>query len=294
MQIASLSPEQLEARFMLEEAPHWWLQSVTRGKKTLGKFREADHYASDEERLLDAWMQLEELLQTIPYGRADVILKKNKSDNVQNSVTLTVQWGNAPQRAGRAAIGSSLAPAHSAGSVTASAQNDGNMLLYMLEMQKEANKREAEAREAAHAREMETMRSLLETKFHAQSLEAEIEGMGQPSLNEELIRSVVDIGKAYLMRPPTLPPAQLGTAGQGSGQVIDPPPPPEVDAEGNRPGERRFSVDLALQHISVVRKNLPEYHINDVLHALALFTQQQPDQAKSTVTMLMQMVDSGR
>lgn len=289
MQIASISPEQLEARFMLEEAPYWWLQSSARGKETLGKFREEDHYASDEEKLLDSWMQLEELLGTIPYGRAKVILKKNKSDNLQNSITLTVQWGTAPQRApGRAGIGSSLAPA--------GAPNQNNMLLYMLEMQKEANKREAQAREAAHAREMETMRSLLETKFHAQSLEAEIEGMGQPSLNEELIRSVVDIGKAYLMRPPTqLPAAQLGTAGQGSGQVIDPPPPPPaVDAEGNRPAERRFSVDLALQHISVVRKNLPEYHINDVLHALALFTQQQPDQAKSTVMMLMQMVDSGR
>jgi hypothetical protein len=47
-------------------------------------------------------------------------------------------------------------------------------------------------------------------------------------------------------------------------------------------------VDKALQHIQVIRKNLPEYHVNDVIEALALFTQNQPDQARNVLGMLMQ------
>lgn len=276
MQLASLSVEQLHNRFMLEEAPYWWLYNATR-KELIGKFQDNDEdVVSDEERLLYAWMQLEELLNTIPYGRAKIILKKNKTDNVQNSPTLYVQWGAAP---GKAGIGSSLAPAF--------AQNDSSMLMTLLNMQEKANEREAIAREAAHAREMETMRSLLEAKFHAQSLEAEIEGMGAPTMSEELLRGVVDIAKTMMMRP-AAPAAALGTAGQGSGEKIDAPlPPPPVHEGQDLPGQRRFSVDLALQHISVIRKNLPEYNVNDVIEALALFTQQQPDQARHVIGMLM-------
>lgn len=286
MQIASLTVPQLEQRFFLEEAPYWWAYNGTRSKELLGKFREGEGYASDEERILDAWMQLEELLSTIPYGRARIVLKTSPSANVANSPTLTVQWGQAPDRTGgtRSAIGSTIGPAAA----------PDNMLLYMLEMQKEANARESQSREAAHAREMENMRALLETKFHAESLEAEIEGMSAPGMSQELIREGMGMVKAIFAQP-RLPaaPAALGTLGQGSGETIDAPlAPPTTDAEGNKPGERRFSVDMALQHISVVRKNLPEYHVNDILQALALFTSQQPDMARGMVGQLMSMVSN--
>jgi hypothetical protein len=281
MQVASLSIEGLEKRFFLEEAPHWWAYNATRSKDLLGKFREGESYASDEERLLDGWMQLEELLQTIPYGRARIILKKSASANVSQSPTLTVQWGKAPARAG---IGSTspFAPA--------SAHNNSDMLLQMLQMQEKNFERQEASRESAHAREMATMQQLLEAKFTAQSLEAEIEGMGGSTISEDLLRGFVDIAKTMVMRPGQ-PAAALGTLGQGSGEQVpvpEPPTPPQGDGQGELPGHRRFSVDKALQHIQVIRKNLPEYHVNDVIEALALFTQNQPDQARNVLGMLMQ------
>lgn len=281
MQVASLSIEGLEKRFFLEEAPHWWAYNATRSKDLLGKFREGESYASDEERLLDGWLQLEELLSTIPYGRARIILKKSASANVSQSPTLTVQWGKAPARAG---IGSTspFAPA--------SAHNNSDMLLQMLQMQEKNFERQEAAREAAHAREMATMQQLLEAKFNAQSLEAEIEGMGGSTISEDLLRGFVDIAKTMVMRP-AAPAAALGTLGQGSGEQVPAPEAPaasRADGQEELPGHRRFSVDKALQHIQVIRKNLPEYHVNDVIEALALFTQQQPDQARNVLGMLMQ------
>ncbi|MEM9525800.1 MAG: hypothetical protein AAGA31_04275 [Bacteroidota bacterium] len=282
MQIASLTIAQLEERFFLEKAPYWWAYHASRAKDKIGQFREGEEYASDEEKLLDAWMQLEELFKTIEYGRAKVVMKT--SQNATSGITLTVQWGQAPARPGRPGIGTtSHAPA--------AAQNN-NMLLYMLEMQKEANAREAQAREAAHAREMETMRALLETKFRAENLEAEIEGMGEPSMSEELMRGFIDIAKTMVGRPALPPPAAaLGTLGQGDSEPIAPPPPRDSDpGNPDPPGQRKFSVDLALQHIAVIRKNMPEYHINDILHGLALFTEHQTDQAKTYLGMMLQSV----
>ncbi|MFT6001231.1 MAG: hypothetical protein ACI81P_003700 [Neolewinella sp.] len=278
--LASLSVEQLHNRFMLEKAPYWWLYNATR-KEKIGNFIDDDESViSEEERLLYAWLQLEELLNTIEYGRAKVILKKNKSDNVQNSTTLYVQWGTQP---GRASIGSSSSFA------PASAHNNSNMLLQMLQMQEKNFERQEAAREAAHAREMGTMQQLLEAKFTAQTLESEIEGMGGSTISEDLLRGFVDIAKTMVMRPGQ-PAAALGTLGQGSGDQITAPAPPSITEEGQAepPGHRRFSVDLALQHIAVIRKNLPEHNVNDVIEALALFTQQQPDQARNVLGMLMQ------
>ncbi|MEM9929929.1 MAG: hypothetical protein AAF840_08935 [Bacteroidota bacterium] len=280
MQLASLSVEQLHNRFMLEKSPYWWLYNATR-KEKIGNFIDDDaSVVSDEERLLYSWMQLEELLNTIAYGRAKVVLKKNKSDNVQNSTTLYVQWGKSPGRS--PSIGST-------GFSPAAAHNNSDMLLQMLQMQEKNFERQEAAREAAHAREMATMQQLLEAKFTAANLEAEIEGMGAPTMSEELLRGFVDIAKTMVMRPAAPPPqAALGTLGQGSGeQVPAPAPAPTPDSSGELPGHRRFSVDKALQHIQIIRKNLPEYHVNDVIEALALFTQQQPDQARHVLSMLM-------
>ncbi|MEL6356234.1 MAG: hypothetical protein AAFQ37_04795 [Bacteroidota bacterium] len=93
MQIAPLHINQLRDRFFLEAAPFWWLSNASRQKELLGKFRDDDPSVDGEEKLLYSWMQLEELLATIPYGHARVILKKNVSDNVANSPTLYVKWG---------------------------------------------------------------------------------------------------------------------------------------------------------------------------------------------------------
>jgi len=278
MQLAPLTVEQLSNRFMLEKSPHWWAYRAG-SRDVVGKFREEEDYASDEEKLLDGWMQLEELINTHAHGKLKVVLKKNKSDNLDKSITLHVKWGAAPGRAG-AGIGASTSYA------PAFAPNPNDMLLQMLTMQEKNFERQEASREAAHAREMATMQQLLEAKFTAQSLEAEIEGMGGSSISEDLLRGFIDVAKTMVMRPAA--PAALGTIGQGSNEQIPspemPPPPPAAE---EKPGHRQFSVDLALRHIAVIRKNIPDYHVNDVIEALALYTQEQPEQAKQMLGMLM-------
>lgn len=295
MNVASLNIEELHNRFMLEQCPYWDLFNA-RGKDRLGKFRDDDDsIVSDQERVLYAWLQLEELLNTIPYGRAKITLRKSSSANAAAAITLYVQWGIAPTARSRAAgLGSStsLGPAYAPQGV------DSNPLMLIIKMQEETSRREAQAREAAHAREMDNMRLLLETKFEAQNLQSQIEGMqeGDGGGNMELVKDIVGMVRPFLMpavrgAQPAMAPAQLGTA-HGTGEVIaDPlPPRPAVDAEGNRPAERRFCVTTALDHISVIRKNLPEYHVNDIIHALAIFTQNDPVEANMMVGMLMQKV----
>lgn len=254
--VAALNIDQLQLRFQLEESPYWWLYNGHRAKEVIGKFRpEAAGYASPEEKMLDSWMQLEELIKTIPHGYGRVVLKKNATDNISSSITHFVSWGKAQN--GGASIGSSS---------TTNINNEA-MFERLMTMQ-----------QAAHEREMELMTKLLETKHHNENLNAAIEGMGEPSMSEELLRGGLDILKT-MVRPTS--PAMLGTAGVAEEQ---PAPPPT--GETNRP----FSTDQALADIGVIKAKLPGYHPNDVLRALALFCHQQPQEAHQYIGMLIKQV----
>ncbi|MEL6275043.1 MAG: hypothetical protein AAFU03_08075, partial [Bacteroidota bacterium] len=135
-----------------------------------------------------------------------------------------------------------------------------------------------------HEREMDMIKTLMESNFQNKVLEAEIEGMGQSSMSEELLRGGLDIVRQMVAKPQQ--PAALGTLGQSTSE---PTPTREQGAESRRP----FSVDQALQDIGVIRQCMPDYHTNDVLRALALFAKEQPDQAKTYIGMLIQSLNDG-
>ncbi|MEM6397781.1 MAG: hypothetical protein AAF741_15640 [Bacteroidota bacterium] len=263
--IASLTPEQLRQRFFLEESPYWWLQNATRKNELIGKFRDDDpEVRSSEEKLLYSWMQLEELLQTIPFGYGRVVLKKNPTDNIANSPQLYVSWG---QTQGK----------------TSSAVLSGTGGQY-LDMER-FYERMLTFQQKAHETQMEQMKTLMQMGFEKEQLEAEIEGLQEPGMNEMFLKEGMGLLRTVLAKP--RPAGQLGTLGEGSEAPASGTKPTASTAEGNRP----FSMDQAIGDINVIRKSLPGHHPNDVLRALALFCQSSPGQAESYITMLIQQVN---
>lgn len=257
--VATLTPEQLRNRFFMEAAPHWHIYTGATGKTMLSKFRDDDNTITEEEKVTYSWMQLEELFRTIDHGYGRIVLRKNPSDNLHLSPQYFITWGRADQNA----IGNAISPStirNTGGSM------EGVFYEKILQMQ-----------ENAHKQQMELMTSLMQAKFEKERLEEAVEGMGSPSMSEELIRGGVDILKGLVMQPRMQQStAQLGTLG--------------TEPATEQKTERPFSVDQVVADASVLKQVLPQYHPNDVIRAITLFAQGNPSQAGQYISMLMAQI----
>lgn len=252
---ASLTVQQLKDRFFLEQAPYWWAYDARKRNECRSKFRSEEDIPKEE--LLEwSWLQLEELISVHPSGHFRIVLKKSPNENTQNAPTYYVRWGQ--QEAGQIASSQSIAPV-------------GNQWGQMMQMQQQFF-------EQLLRRE----RELAELRYENRRLEDDLNSAETPSIQHELLREGVGLLKGFVSRPRIQQPGALGTAGQRPQEL-----PPESSSGSGRP----VSVDHLIQDAGATQKALPEYHVNDIYRAIRLFAEQQPDQARTYLGMLIQQLN---
>lgn len=262
----TLSVEQFRNRFFLEESPHWTVHNATRSSELMGRYHADKEFArTPEEVMIYSWMQLEEFFAAFSTGMGKVILRKNPSDNKVHSPTMYVRWGTQLGAAAGAGIGNS----------SMGMTNDQPSWAMMFQLQ-----------EKNHAKHLEMVKDMIHLQHEKEQMEAEIEGMGAPSLQETLITKGIDIASAVLMGGMApLPQGQLGTLGEG--------PTPEVnqvtEGEETPPAARPISFDQLRLAAEMIQTNV-SYHPNDVISAIALFCQQKPTEAAGYIGMLISQV----
>jgi hypothetical protein len=261
----TLSVEQFRSRFFLEESPHWTVHNATRSSELMGRYRPDKEFArTPEEIMIYSWMQLEEFFSTFSAGMGKVILRRNPSDNKINSPTMYVRWGT--QMGGAAGAG--------IGNTSMGMNNDQPSWAMMFQLQ-----------EKNHEKHLDMVKTMIELRHEKEQMEAEIEGMGAPSLQQTLITKGIDVASAFLMGGMApAPQGQLGTLGEGP--APDPAPQETVEVP---PLQRPISHDQLSAAAELIRANV-NYHPNDVISAIALLCQQKPTEAAGYIGMLISQV----
>lgn len=262
----TLTVEQFRNRFFLEESPHWTVHNATRSAELMGRYRPDKEFArTPEETMIYSWMQLEEFFATFSAGMGKVVLRKNPSDNKINSPTMYVRWGQTQGAAAGAGIGNS----------SMGMNNDQPSWAMMFQLQERNNEKY-----------LDLVKTLMTTQFEKQMMEAEIEGMGEPSLQQTLITKGIDVASALLMGSMApAPQGQLGTLGEGP----TPAPASAPENEAAAPAARPLSHDQLVADAEMIRANVA-YHPNDVISAIALFCQHKPQEAAGYIGMLIAQV----
>ena len=265
--LAPLSIEQFHRRFLQEGAPYWWAFDAHRKREVVAKFRDDDPDMDDnEEKIEYAWMQLEELFQTHPYGHLMVVAKTSPTANKDKSATFYVKWGDSSQPSSYAA---------GRGGVAATTQQSGapgwQMFQFMLQQQQQF-----------YDQVLKNQGENVRLNFENQRLAEAIEGAEAPSMQQELLKE--GIGVLKTMMAPRIQPhpqtAALGTVGQKQR--------PSPDSDG--PAPRPVSLDAIMADVTLIRNSMPGYHINDVMRALALFASQNPQQAEMFIGPMIQQM----
>lgn len=270
----TLDVEQFRKQFFLQGCPFWTAHNASRSAEKIGQYvAEKEYTRNHEDAMIFSWMQLEEFFTNFSAGVGKFILKKNKTDNVRNGLTMYVRWG-AP--AGVAGIGNSVA--------THQANEPSWAMMFQLQ-------------EKNNERNQELMKELMESRFEIQMRDtlAELGGTEEPSLQDKVIDLLTPIASAYFLggAVPQLP-GQLGTIDidRTAEPSSAPAAAPTSETSQEQPGpptERAVSYDQMSRAAEMVRANVP-YHPNDVFAAIALFCQNQPDQASNYIGMLINQV----
>jgi hypothetical protein len=270
-----ITVDQFFHRFMEEESPYWKMQNAHRSRELMTKFRPDTSDAVTTGELLDySWMQFQEYIHQSPGGTGKVVLKKNASDNDTNSPTYYVQWG-ANAVAGIAGIGNVSMPGSSG--------VDGQTQM-MLSLQREM----FEGR-------IKDMKDIMELTHANNQKEAEIEGLLQPGMQEQLLAGGIELLKGFVNKPSP----QLGTMGAAPDYGPGPGPdravqPSVAPAAAPPPGSaataRPLDLNQAFTDLSVLAQFVPNIHPNDVLRAVVLFAQKDPSQAETYINMLINQV----
>lgn len=271
--LAPLTIDQFHRRFLKEQAPYWWAFDAHRKKEVVAKFKDDDpDLQDDEEKVEYAWLQLEELFETHPYGHLMIVAKTSATANRDKSATFYVKWGDASQpSSSRPAIG--YQQGQPAGGVPA-----WQMFQFMLQQQQQF-----------YQQLLKNQDENSRLNFENQRLAEAIESAEAPTMQEALLREGIGLMKSIITQPRIQPQQQaaLGTVGQkpkGNGPEIQPPP-----AAGDA-RQRPVSLDAIMADVTLIRNSLPQFHINDVMKALSWFASQNPEQAAMFIGPMVQQI----
>jgi hypothetical protein len=259
MQQNFLTPDQLFDFFIMEEAPYWTLYNARRTREVISSYKKSDQgEITSDELLSSSWEQLHKYLFMHPGGIGKLVLKKSPNANNQSSPTLYVKWGNADTSA---VAGIGALPGH---------QSNGmdSMTNRLLNEQK-----------AHYEQRLLDQEKFLELKFQLQNQEAVIEGLMEPTMQESVIQEVAGLAKVWMTSNAMRPQAQLGTSGDGNQM----PPPPRPDAD--------FDPNAASADIERIQQSIPTIPVNQVLNALAVFAERNPEMAAGYLQTLIQQAN---
>lgn len=271
--LAPLTIDQFHRRFLQEGAPYWWAHDAHRKSEVVAKFRDDEPDLNDEDKLEYSWLQLEELFQTHPYGHLKVVAKTSPTSNKGNSPTLYVKWGDGQP----ASYGSGRNQPQIGYQNTGQGMGGWQMFQFMLQQQQQF-----------YQQLLKNQDENARLNFENQRLAEAIEGAEEPSMQETLLKEGIGLLKTFVAQPTIQPQQQaaLGTMGQK----------PKEIAEDKQPtgGQRLVSLDAIMADINLIRNSLPDYHINDIIRALALFSSQNKEQAAMLLgPMISQLKQNG-
>lgn len=248
---------------MLSKAPYWWAYNAKNKKEMLDKFRNDDESLEGEELLHYSWMQIEEMIESYPYGHMMFVLKTSPTANIDQSPKIFVKWGEIPVVGG---YRSKATPGLPAG--------NNHLLELMMTMQ-----------QRNFDQQLLLTKQLVEAQSENRELEAAISGAEEMSFKETIMMRGIDVVEKLMTTPrinaaPQQAVGALGTVGQKDPSTVQ-----EQPAQA-----KPFSLDLALQHIQVIKAAIPEYSINDIIMVLAIFVQQNTEQARNLIGGLIQQL----
>lgn len=256
----------LRKQFEQHRYPYW---RVYQGKKMLGKFQDDENDYEGEDLIEYAWLQLEELINSYPSGRVVVSLGKNAQDGRDRRLDLPVQWGkSSPTSPGIGNSGSMMPARHGFDYFQVSQQMAQQQREYFDQLLKLNNELAAE-------------------RYARLRAEEELEYASAPSGKEEIFKEVIGIAKTYVAGMANRPPVSLGTLGQKQ----TPRESHSVDHNQDKTqiaNSQGPSFDAIIADCNKIAAALPEYHINQVITALADFVESNPGQAKLLLGQLMQ------
>ena len=168
-----LTPERFRDKFMLSKAPYWWAYNARNKKEMLDKFRNDDESLEGDDLLNYSWLQIEEMIDSYPYGHVQFVLKTSPSANIDQSPKMYVKWGETPSPG-------SIRQRHKGVQTIGSASNA--LLELMLNMQ-----------QRNFDQQLALTRELIEMKGEKRELESAIAGLEEPSLKEAMLMRGVDV-----------------------------------------------------------------------------------------------------
>lgn len=267
--VAPLTLEGLKHRFYQEECPYWWAYTATRSSEMIGKFRDDEAYADPDDMLDWSWMQLEELINSMPYGHLKIIIKKSASATKGQSPTLYVKWG--------LPAGTSSAPT-TPGAQPMNMMMGGGwpMFQFMLQQQQQFFNQLMSEKEERYR-----------LNYENQRLSETIEGTDEESWQEYALREGIGLLKTYMqpkINPGQYQPAALGTAGQRTVSKEQPAAPVNQS-------EQAVSIDFnaIMGDVNAVYQAFGgKYTRNEITRALAIFATQNPEMADQFLGGLIQ------
>ncbi|MEM1215257.1 MAG: hypothetical protein AAGJ82_06210 [Bacteroidota bacterium] len=251
--LAPLTIQQLQNRFYLEKCPFWFAYEANAKRRMVGRFRDDEEGISEEERLDYGWMQLEELLQSFPYGKVHIVLKKTESSRADNSPNYIVEWGVRPGRGGQSAVTPT-----GVGAIGNAGAGNWAMMQYFLQEQQRLTRE-------LQAAQMDSLRA----GFENQMLQTALEEENAPSMQEELLKEGIGVVKTYLTSRNMQRPVHVGTMGQREEQQLPEAQPPVENAK--TPQAQPFSIDAAMGYVQAITDLFPQYNRIEVLKAFLAF-----------------------
>jgi len=241
--LASLSIEQFQKRFFQEGCPFWFAYQVSAKADLVGKFRNDDPDLEDEKKMEYAWMQFEELVENLDYGKIKVYCKSSENANKSNAPAYTVEWGNIPAMGGRRS---------SYGGGQNQMGSNWQMMQFFLQ---EQNKLTSELRR----QEMEALRLNMEN----QQLAAALEEDAEPDIKEKLLMEGIGAVKTWISSNKAPQPAKLGTMGQREETTSQ----SEPDNNSTTTDQRPLSIDQSMAYVKAITDLFPQWDRIEILKA---------------------------
>lgn len=192
-------------------------------------------------------MQLEELFSTIPYGRAEVVLKKSESSARDKSPVYKVEWGVMPNGGRRGGA---------VGHIGQAGAGNWEMMRYFMEQNNKMLQMNHEVQ-----------LKLQQSEFEKIMLEQAMESGNAPSMQEELLKEGIGALKMWIAKP-AAPPVHVGTLGQRKEGDQTPGDQKVESTQPPAPGQpRSMDFNQALGYVQRITDLFPEYDRIDVLRA---------------------------
>ena len=261
--LAPISIEQFQECFFQHGRAYWKAYS---GKSCVGRYEHDTDFEGDE-MVEFSWMQFENFVRQYPSGKIQVELRKNPNDSKDRAIKKDVSWGDYtigatnPRQPAMAMPGGNMWP----------------MFQMMLQNQQQN-----------FAAQLQSNNEIQRLRFENSQLVDMVEAANQPPAQIEMVKEIAGIARDFLKPKANFQPqkAALGTLGQkGAGEQVK---------EQAVQAKQGVSLDKIMVYVRAIATALPEYNVEQVIYALAIYVQQNTEQAKAFLGPMIQQLNNAK